>query len=641
MLKIDFKSFNLYVVILLTLSIFALIFEISHFNKIFWLILLTLIILLKFLNLKYKKFLSLIFSIFAIYLQFRFDYYSLSKDFFINILIILLILKFLELKVKQDQYFFNFMSVFIAISSLTYGQDFLSSLNSLLLIIFSITHLYLLNQSELLKINYQNLSRFFFISLLTIPLIIFIYIIFPRQEIRINLLTSKEKSLGIPDKIQLGTFDRISNSNEKVFTYNDNNSITENKYFRVRIFDLLNDDKDWLFFKDSFLKKEFEKINKDNLNKKNDYVGRIILDPHNKKWIPIIKGTLISDNKISYNKLNLTATSSNKIINKEEYKLSYNPTKMIINKNMIINYTRLPKTISPKLKEWATKNYNASNNDNDYIQKILNQFSSGEFYYSLKPADYGNNYAKFFLETKEGYCEYYAGTFAILTRLAGIPTRIVTGFYGGEYNRYGNFYTINQSDAHAWVEIWNKKNDWIRIDPTAYIPKENIKDANNFELNNIINLNNNNSRLLVQFNKIFNYISYLDYKWTNTFTQYNQNSREVMLNKFINKSYLFDATKNISSFIIIFLIIFITYKIFFNKKILYKILIHKFKKNGINIKSYHTHQDIFKMLKLSQQNELKKIFIFYEKIMFQNIKTNVTDRLAINIKILRYYFFNY
>ena len=142
MLKIDFKSFNLYVVILLTLSIFALIFEISHFNKIFWLILLTLIILLKFLNLKYKKFLSLIFSIFAIYLQFRFDYYSLSKDFFINILIILLILKFLELKVKQDQYFFNFMSVFIAISSLTYGQDFLSSLNSLLLIIFSITHLY-------------------------------------------------------------------------------------------------------------------------------------------------------------------------------------------------------------------------------------------------------------------------------------------------------------------------------------------------------------------------------------------------------------------------------------------------------------------------------------------------------------------
>ena len=225
--------------------------------------------------------------------------------------------------------------------------------------------------------------------------------------------------------------------------------------------------------------------------------------------------------------------------------------------------------------------------------------------------------------------------------MAGIPTRIVTGFYGGEYNRYGNFYTINQSDAHAWVEIWNKKNDWIRIDPTAYIPKENIKDANNFELNNIINLNNNNSRLLVQFNKIFNYISYLDYKWTNTFTQYNQNSREVMLNKFINKSYLFDATKNISSFIIIFLIIFITYKIFFNKKILYKILIHKFKKNGINIKSYHTHQDIFKMLKLSQQNELKKIFIFYEKIMFQNIKTNVTDRLAINIKILRYYFFNY
>ena len=60
--------------------------------------------------------------------------------------------------------------------------------------------------------------------------------------------------------------------------------------------------------------------------------------------------------------------------------------------------------------------------------------------------------------------------------MVGIPSRIVTGFYSGEYNTYGKFFNFKQSDAHAWVEVWFKNEGWIRIDPTAFIPDENIKD---------------------------------------------------------------------------------------------------------------------------------------------------------------------
>ena len=41
---------------------------------------------------------------------------------------------------------------------------------------------------------------------------------------------------------------------------------------------------------------------------------------------------------------------------------------------------------------------------------------------------------KTFFESKTGYCEYYAGTFAILARFANIPSRVVTGYFGGSYN---------------------------------------------------------------------------------------------------------------------------------------------------------------------------------------------------------------
>ena len=48
------------------------------------------------------------------------------------------------------------------------------------------------------------------------------------------------------------------------------------------------------------------------------------------------------------------------------------------------------------------------------------------------------------------------GTFAVLARLANIPTRIITGYYGGEYNAFGDFYNVTQSNAHAWVDMVSK-----------------------------------------------------------------------------------------------------------------------------------------------------------------------------------------
>ena len=231
MLKINFFNHNFYTFCLLGLSILSIIFEVSHINKLFWLVLLLLAFLIKFANFKYKNLISAIISIFAIYIQLRLDFYLITKDYFINLLIILLILKFSELKKFKGQYFFNFISVFIAISSLTYGQNFLSSSLSSLIILISIVHLYLLNQRELLNLNFQNFSRILIISLLIVPIIIIIYLVIPRQEISLSLLSSKEKSLGIPDKISLGTFDIISNSDEDVFTYNENSKKNVKKYF--------------------------------------------------------------------------------------------------------------------------------------------------------------------------------------------------------------------------------------------------------------------------------------------------------------------------------------------------------------------------------------------------------------------------
>jgi hypothetical protein len=104
----------------------------------------------------------------------------------------------------------------------------------------------------------------------------------------------------------------------------------------------------------------------------------------------------------------------------------------------------------------------------DFRRNIYHFFKSEDFKYTMTPHTNASLDA-FLFGTKEGFCEHYAAALGTLARLAGIPSRIVTGFAGGTYNSYGNFWIVSYSDAHAWVELWDKEKGWVRVDPTAIV----------------------------------------------------------------------------------------------------------------------------------------------------------------------------
>jgi hypothetical protein len=83
----------------------------------------------------------------------------------------------------------------------------------------------------------------------------------------------------------------------------------------------------------------------------------------------------------------------------------------------------------------------------------------------------------FLFNTKKGFCEHYATSFAYLMRAAGVPARIVTGYQGGELNPNGNYLIVRQSDAHAWAEVWLEARGWVRVDPTAAVSPERIEQG--------------------------------------------------------------------------------------------------------------------------------------------------------------------
>ncbi len=76
----------------------------------------------------------------------------------------------------------------------------------------------------------------------------------------------------------------------------------------------------------------------------------------------------------------------------------------------------------------------------------------------------------FLLIRKTGYCEHYATAMVMLLRTVGVPARLVTGFLATEWNAFGNYYTVRQRDAHAWVEVYFPQSGWITMDPTPPAP---------------------------------------------------------------------------------------------------------------------------------------------------------------------------
>jgi hypothetical protein len=86
----------------------------------------------------------------------------------------------------------------------------------------------------------------------------------------------------------------------------------------------------------------------------------------------------------------------------------------------------------------------------------------------------------FLFESKRGHCEFYSTAMAIMLRTLNVPTRNVTGFVGGTYNRFGRFYAVRQGDAHSWVEVFLDEQGWVTFDPTPPADSAPKSDVDGF-----------------------------------------------------------------------------------------------------------------------------------------------------------------
>jgi protein-glutamine gamma-glutamyltransferase len=130
-------------------------------------------------------------------------------------------------------------------------------------------------------------------------------------------------------------------------------------------------------------------------------------------------------------------------------------------------YLRLPASLDPRIPRLAQQ-ISASAGNNYDKALALETYLRTHFDYTLQlsrtvPHD---PLANFLFERKQGHCEYFASSMAVMLRSLGIPARIVNGFRTGEFNDLTSQYVIRASNAHSWVEAFFPGYGWIDFDPT-------------------------------------------------------------------------------------------------------------------------------------------------------------------------------
>ena len=133
-------------------------------------------------------------------------------------------------------------------------------------------------------------------------------------------------------------------------------------------------------------------------------------------------------------------------------------------------YLQLPPH-SDRVAELARQVTDQAGTPYEKVAAVLNHLLSSYTYSleadtttSIHPID------DFLFSRKTGYCEHYATAMVLMLRSLGIPSRLVTGFLATEWNEFGNYYTVRQRDAHAWVEVYYPQSGWITMDPTPSNP---------------------------------------------------------------------------------------------------------------------------------------------------------------------------
>jgi transglutaminase-like putative cysteine protease len=397
----------------------------------------------------------------------------LGRDPGMALLVTLLGLKFLEIRNARDYIVSLFLFYLVILGSFLYSQTLWLGAWALLAVTLGTAALIHLIQPTGLPLP-QRLRLSGTMLVKALPLMVIVYLLFPRISGTLWGLPADAYSglTGMPDAIQPGSIRSLSQSSEIAFraTFDGALPPMRDLYWRGLVLEHT-DGRGW----NRIPAPAVNEIPFEPEGQPQRY--QVTLEASNKPWMLVLGAPtatppgarLQSDFTLVHNgpireRLNYTLTSY----------LRYRTGTLDAAERA--RDLQLPPRLSPRVRALAAQWRGQGRDALQVARAALDYFHRENFVYTLDPPLLGDDPVdQFLFDARRGFCEHYASAFVTLMRAAGVPSRLIVGYLGGEINSAGNYLIVRQSDAHAWAEIWTPDLGWVRADPTAAVAPERVE----------------------------------------------------------------------------------------------------------------------------------------------------------------------
>lgn len=409
--------------------------------------------------------------------------FNLSIESAVTLLVAGLALKPLEVESKRDSYVLIFLCYFVQSQHFLFDQGPIAFVLVLLCLFVTLVAQVVVNQSEQSTSHYKIVSKLF---LLSVPLTVFLFFILPRLGPLWSLNISTQSGLvGLSESMSPGEISELGKSDELAFRVKFDGDVppVQERYWRALVLDFY----DGVTWKTKY-RAEVDWRNQVSGNLSPKYKYEVITEAHEKRWLFALTGSLPDQPKIGVSEDGLLKNRY-KALNPFQYKVevssevglySLQSDRSHLTPLERQSYLQIPSgNLNSKTKALSIKLRRESKGPEHFLTLLSEYYLSNPFIYTLSPGelDGDNRVDDFLFGTQSGFCAHYAGSAVYMLRHAGIPSRVVLGYLGGEKNTLGDYYSVYQYDAHAWVELWVENKGWLRIDPTGWVSPERVEEG--------------------------------------------------------------------------------------------------------------------------------------------------------------------
>ena len=406
----------------------------------------------------------------------------LGRTGFVVLLIVMVCLKLLEMRTQRDVVLCIYLGFFLVITNFLFSQSIPLGVYMLVCVWIFVATLIGFNHTGRLPTLGDRLRPAAALVLQAIPLMAAFFLLFPRVQGPMLALPQDNRAgvSGLSESMTPGNIASLIKSDAIVFRvqFEDKMPPYQTLYWRGPVLTQF-DGRTWKRQEyDPFIEPEYTAHGPASRY-------QVTLENSSRNWLFAldVPGVLPSGARLRsdlqlLSLRNLGERYRYDMTSYIDYRYGESPTAISIRQALRFDPLRNPRTIALG-RQWA-----AEDPDPQVIVGKAIRLFNREFHYTLEPPplDGTDPYDTFLFETKQGFCEHYAGTFSLLMRAAGIPARVVTGYQGGEVNPINNELIVRQADAHAWTEVWLPGQGWRRVDPTGVVSPIRVEGGVNAAL---------------------------------------------------------------------------------------------------------------------------------------------------------------